>query len=49
MKDPISVLIVDDEPEARDLLGMLAGRLEGVMVQGKAGYVDEAFEIYQGK
>jgi two-component system LytT family response regulator len=47
MKDPISVLIVDDEPEARDLLAMLAARLEGVKVKGKAEHVDEAFQMVQ--
>ena len=45
MNEPITILIVDDEPEARDLLGMLAARLEGVTVAGKAEHVDEAFEM----
>ena len=47
MNDPVTILIVDDEPEARDLLGMLASRLDGVTVAGKAGQVDEAFEMVQ--
>jgi two-component system LytT family response regulator len=47
MREPIDLLIVDDEPEARDLLGMLAERLEGVHVTGKAEHVDEAFEMVQ--
>lgn len=40
----ISILIVDDEPEARDLLTMLLERIDGVEVLGTAEGVDEAFD-----
>ncbi len=40
----ISILIVDDEPEARDLLSMLLDRIEGVELAGTADGVDLAFE-----
>lgn len=39
----ISILIVDDEPEARDLLNILLDRIGGVEVVGTAEGVDEAF------
>lgn len=44
-KDHISILIVDDEPEARDLLSMLLARLAGVEVVATADGVDEAYEL----
>ncbi len=37
----ISILIVDDEPEARDLLNILLDRIGGVEVVGTAEGVDE--------
>ena len=40
--DTLSVLVVDDEPEARDLLTILLGRIEGVTVAGYADNVDHA-------
>ncbi len=40
----ISILIVDDEPEARDLLAMLLERIGGLEVAGTADGVDDAFE-----
>ena len=40
--DTISILIVDDEPEARDLLGMLLERIENVGITGKAESVEDA-------
>ena len=40
----ISILIVDDEPEARDLLSMLLDNLVGIELAGTADGVDEAFE-----
>lgn len=42
---PLSILIVDDEPEARDLLTMLLERLEGVQIMGTAEGVDQAFQF----
>lgn len=41
----ISILIVDDEPEARDLLSMLLDRVGGVELAGTADGVDPAFEL----
>lgn len=40
----ISILIVDDEPEARDLLSLLLDRIDGVVLAGTADGVDAAFE-----
>lgn len=40
----ISILIVDDEPEARDLLAMLLDPIEGIELAGTADCVDEAFK-----
>ena len=40
----ISILIVDDEPEARDLLSMLLDRIGGIELAGTADGVDLAFE-----
>lgn len=45
MKDHISVLIVDDEPEARDLLSMLIDQIEDVEAAGTADNVDRATEM----
>ncbi len=39
-KENISILIVDDEPEARDLLTILLERVEGVKIAGDADSVD---------
>jgi len=44
-KEKLSVLIVDDEPEARDLLSMLVGKLEDVQIMGTAEGVDQAFAL----
>lgn len=41
-EENISILIVDDEPEARDLLTILLDRIEGVNLAGEAANVDEA-------
>lgn len=41
-ENTISILIVDDEPEARDLLTILLDRIEGVQVIGGAENVDHA-------
>jgi len=40
--EPISILIVDDEPEARDLLAMLLEQVKGVKIAGYAENVDQA-------
>jgi DNA-binding LytR/AlgR family response regulator len=40
----ISILIVDDEPEARDLLAMLLEKVKDTTVVGQAENVDGAFE-----
>lgn len=45
MEDPIKILIVDDEPEARELIQfMLKGELN-ITVTGTAGHVDEALVL----
>lgn len=41
----MSILIVDDEPEARDLLTMLLERIDGVELKGEADSVDQAFRF----
>jgi len=41
----ISILIVDDEPEARDLLRILLEQVDHVKVAGEAGNADEAFRL----
>jgi len=41
----ISILIVDDEPEARDLLSFLLDRIGGNELTGTADCVDEAFKL----
>ena len=44
-QDMISILIVDDEPEARDLLAMLLENVKDTRVVGQAENVDGAFEL----
>ena len=46
---PLTVLIVDDEPEARDLLCMLLERLEGIEIAGTAEGVDQAVKMTMDK
>ncbi|MFO7934230.1 MAG: LytTR family DNA-binding domain-containing protein [Bacteroidales bacterium] len=45
MDHSIQVLIVDDEPEARELLRYMLQEEEGVELAGEAGDVDEAIRI----
>ena len=45
MMEPLSILIVDDEPEARDLLTMLLEKVDGVEVAGTAENVDRALRF----
>jgi len=45
MDKPISVLIVDDEPQARDLLEMLLDPMKDVEVAGKAENVAQAMKL----
>jgi DNA-binding LytR/AlgR family response regulator len=45
----ISILIVDDEPEARELLILLLERIVGVELAGTAEGVDDAFAFIVGK
>lgn len=42
MKDVLKILIVDDEPEARELLKYMLQDQEGVKIVAMAGHVDEA-------
>ena len=48
-EEHVSVLIVDDEPEARDLLGILLERIEDVVVVGMADRVDDALVLVEEK
>ncbi|MCK4746448.1 MAG: response regulator transcription factor [Bacteroidales bacterium] len=41
-EDVISILIVDDEPEARDLLSILLNNIDGVKIAGMAENADSA-------
>ncbi len=45
MDDLLKIMIVDDEPEARELLKFMLQELEGIGVAGMAGNVDEAVMI----
>ena len=45
MKDLLKILIVDDEPEARELLKFMLQEEEGMLVVGLAGHVDEALQL----
>jgi DNA-binding LytR/AlgR family response regulator len=45
METPLSILIVDDEPEARELLHYMLQHEGGCKVAGMAGDVDEALRI----
>ena len=45
MEDPLKILVVDDEPEARELLKYMLQESDGVSVIGTAGDVDEALEV----
>ncbi len=47
MKESVSILIVDDEPEARDLLALLLARISDVRLAGSADNVDRAMEMVQ--
>lgn len=45
MKQPLSILIVDDEPEARDLLTLLLARIDGAELAGTAENADQALRF----
>ena len=45
MDDLLKILIVDDEPEARELLKFTLQEMTGVKVVGLAGHVDEALQL----
>lgn len=45
MTEPLRVIIVDDEPLARDELAFLLGEMGGVEVVGQAGDAHEALEL----
>jgi DNA-binding LytR/AlgR family response regulator len=47
MMEKLTILIVDDEPEARDLLNMLLARIDGVEVLGEAESADQALLFIQ--
>jgi len=44
MEDCLKILIVDDEPEARELLNYMLHGVEGLEVVALAGHVDEALQ-----
>ena len=45
MEDLINILIVDDEPEARELIQYMLRGEENLSVVGMAGHVDEALDV----
>jgi DNA-binding LytR/AlgR family response regulator len=45
MDHQLKILIVDDEPEARELIQFMLQGEEGISVAGTAGHVDEALEL----
>ena len=45
MEEALKILIVDDEPEARELLKYILQEKEGLSVAGMAGGVDEAISL----
>jgi two-component system LytT family response regulator len=45
VKDPLKILIVDDEPEARELLKFMLQEEKGLTIAGMAGNVDDAFRM----
>jgi two-component system LytT family response regulator len=47
VKDTLKILIVDDEPEARELLKFILQEKEGLTVVGMAANVDEALKLYR--
>jgi len=49
MKELLKILLVDDEPEARELLKYMLLGNKGVRVIGVAGNVDEALELMQSE
>jgi DNA-binding LytR/AlgR family response regulator len=49
MDEPIKILIVDDEPEARELIQFMLREEDGISVVGMAGNVDEAAELLRKK
>jgi two-component system LytT family response regulator len=42
---PLKILVVDDEPEARELLNYILREQEGIEVVGMAGNVDQALKL----
>ena len=49
MEEALKILIVDDEPEARELLKFILQEKEGLTVVGLAGNVDDAISIQKKK
>ena len=45
MEDALKILVVDDEPEARELLKYMLQESDGISVIGTAGDVDEAVRL----
>lgn len=49
MGEVLKILLVDDEPEARELLSFMLLRNNGVSVVGSAGNVDEALKLMRNE
>lgn len=47
MEEVLKILLVDDEPEARELLTYMISGKQGLMVTGAAGSVDEGIRVMQ--
>lgn len=47
MEEPLKILIVDDEPEARELLKFILQEKNGLMVTGMASGVEEALTLFK--
>ncbi len=45
MEEALKILIVDDEPEARELLKFILQEREGLVVSALAGSVDEGISL----
>lgn len=49
MEEPLKILIVDDEPEARELMKFILQEEDGLLVTGLAAGVEEALVLYKQK
>ena len=49
MEEVLKILLVDDEPEARELLRYMLLEKKGISIVGAAGNVDEALQLMQNE